>query len=159
MSTGTGGARTHSAPWDCVLSKEEEGECRAGARPASDQEYFEILCLCMLQAGLNWASIRKHWPKYREGFHGFRVEQLSRPAPDELLARPGVIRNARKVEAVIHNAREFEKISAEHGSFADFLETLKPLPEPEQVKSLTKRFKQVGPETADYFLHSVGFWE
>ena len=38
MSTAAGGARTHSAPWDCVLSKEEEGECRPGARPASDQQ-------------------------------------------------------------------------------------------------------------------------
>lgn len=150
-------AATHSAPWDCVLSKEEEGECRAGARPETDQGYFEILCLCMLQAGLNWASVRKHWPKYREGFHAFRIGTLSRSTPDELLARPGVIRNARKAEAVIHNAKEFEAVAREHGSFAAYLETLKPLPEPEQVKSLTKRFKQVGPETADYFLHSVGF--
>ena len=158
MSTVTEGGRAHSAPWDCVLSKEEEGECRAGARPASDREYFEILCLCMLQAGLNWASIRKHWPKYREGFHGFEIARLARSTPEELLARPGVIRNARKVEAVIHNAKEFETIAGGHGSFATFLETFKPLPETEQVKALTKRFKQVGPETADYFLHSVGFW-
>src|ERR1051325_7993089 len=123
MSTAAGGARTHSAPWDCVLSKEEEGECRAGARPESDQGYFEILCLCMLQAGLNWASIRKHWPKYREGFRGFDIGRLSRSTADELLARPGVIKNARKVEAVIHNAKELERIAAEHGSFAAFLET------------------------------------
>ncbi len=149
-------AATHSAPWDCVLSKEEEGECRAGARPGSDGEYFGILCLCMLQAGLNWASIRKHWPKYREGFRGFDIGELARSTPDELLARPGVIRNARKAEAVIHNAKEFESVAAEHGSFAALIETLKPLPEPEQVKALTRRFKQVGPETADYFLHSVG---
>ena len=149
---------THSAPWDCVLSKAEEGECRAGARPETDQDYFEILCLCMIQAGLNWASIRKHWPKYREGFRGFDIKKLSRSTADELLARPGVIKNTRKVEAVIHNAKEFERVSAERGSFAAFLETLKALPEPEQVKALTKRFKQVGPETADYFLHSVGFW-
>ena len=159
MSTAAGGARTHSAPWDCVLSKEEEGECRAGARPESDRGYFEILCLCMIQAGLNWASIRKHWPKYREGFLGFDIRQLSRSTADELLARPGVIRNARKVEAVIHNAKEFESIAAWHGSFPAFLETLKPLPGPAQVKALTRRFKQVGPETGDYFLHSVGFWE
>jgi DNA-3-methyladenine glycosylase I len=158
MAEGTGGARTHSAPWDCVLSKEEEGECQAGARPASDREHFEILCLCMLQAGLNWASVRKHWPKYREGFHGFRIGELAGTTPDELLARPGVIKNQRKAEAVIHNAKEFERIAGEHGSFAAFLETLKALPEPEQVKALTRRFKQVGPETADYFLHSVGFW-
>ena len=158
MSTATGGARTHSAPWDCILSKEEEGECRAGARPASDQGYFEILCLCMLQAGLNWASIRKHWPKYREGFYGFDLERLARATADELLARPGVIKNTRKVEAIINNAQEFARLAAERGSFAAFLDTLKPLPEAEQVKTLTKRFKQVGPETADYFLHSVGFW-
>lgn len=159
MSKGTGGGRTHSAPWDCVLSKEEEGECGAGSRPGTDQGYFEILCLCMLQAGLNWASIRKHWPKYRDGFQGFDIGELSRSTPEELLARPGVIRNVRKVEAVIHNAKEFGRVAAEHGSFAAFLETVKPLPEPEQVKALTARFKQVGPETADYFLHSVGFWE
>jgi len=157
MSKGTGGARTHSAPWDCVLSKEEEGECRAGARPETDQGYFEILCLCIMQAGLNWASIRKHWPKYREGFHGFRLGELSRATADELLARPGVIKNRRKVEAVAHNAREFEAIAGEHGSFEAFLATLRPLAEAEQVKALTRRFKQVGPETADYFLHSVGF--
>jgi DNA-3-methyladenine glycosylase I len=157
MSTVNEGGRAHSAPWDCVLSKEEEGECRAGARPASDQEHFEILCLCMIQAGLNWASIRKHWPKYREGFLGFRIEALARADVDELLARPGVIRNRRKVEAVVHNAREFQSIAAEHGSFAAYLETLKPLPEAEQLKTLIKRFKQVGPESSDYFLHSVGF--
>ena len=159
MSAGTGGGRAHSAPWDCVLAKEEEGECRAGARPESDQGYFEILCLCMLQAGLNWASVRKHWPKYREGFLGFRVGELARADADVLLERPGVIRNRRKVEAVVHNAREFETVAADHGSFDAFLSTLRPLPEAEQVKALTRRFKQVGPETGDYFLHSVGFWE
>jgi DNA-3-methyladenine glycosylase I len=140
-----------------VLSKEEEGECRAGGRPASDQEYFEILCLSLIQAGLNWASIRKYWPKYREGFRDFSIDELSRATAEELLARDGVIKNRRKVEAVIHNAREFEAIAAEHGSFDAFLATLKPLAEPERIKSLTKRFKQVGPEVADYFLHAVGF--
>jgi DNA-3-methyladenine glycosylase I len=159
MSTVNEGGRAHDAPWDCVLSKEEEGECRAGGRPASDQQHFEILCLCMIQAGLNWASIRKHWPKYREGFLGFRIEDLARADVEELLARPGVIKNRRKVEAVVHNAREFQTIAAGHGSFDAYLETLEPLPEADRLKALIKRFKQVGPESADYFLHSVGFAE
>lgn len=149
----------HRAPWECVLSKAEEGECLAGGRPASDQEYFEILCLCFIQAGLNWASIRKHWPKYREGFRGFRVGRLARSTAEELLARPGVIRNARKVEAVIHNAREFEAVARAYGSFEAYLDTLKPLPRAERLKALGRRFKQVGPESADYFLHSVGVAE
>ena len=159
MSTVNEGGRAHSAPWDCVLSKEDAGECLVGARPASDQEYFEILCLCFIQAGLNWASIRKHWPKYREGFLGFDIRRLARASAEELLARPGVIRNTRKIEAVIHNAREFEAVAREHGSFAAYLATLRPLAEAERVRALGKRFKQVGPESADYFLHSVGFDE
>lgn len=157
MLSGMG--NEHRAPWDCVLSKEEEGDCLAGGRPATDGEYFEILCLCFIQAGLNWASIRKHWPKYREGFHGFRIPELARASVDELLARPGVIRNTKKVEAVVHNAKEFESIAREHGSFAAYLNTLQALPEPEQLKALRQRFKQVGPESADYFLHSIGFRE
>src|SRR3954469_20133623 len=112
----------HRAPWDCVYAKDEDEGCEAGEAPGSDQGYFEVLSLCFIQAGLNWASIRKHWPKYREGFLGFRIEGLARSSPDELLARPGVIRNTRKVEAVIHNAREFEAIAREHGSFAAYLE-------------------------------------
>ena len=98
-------------------------------------------------------------PKYREGFLGFHIEELARSSPAELLARPGIIRNTRKIEAVIHNAREFETIAREQGSFTAYLETLKPLTEAERIKALGRRFKQVGPESADYFLHSVGFGE
>ena len=147
----------HSAPWDCVYAKDEGDDCRAGAEPATGQEYFEILCLCILQAGLNWSSVRKHWPRYREGFRGFRPERLARAQAAELLASPNVIRHPKKVEALVQNAREFLSIEEEHGSFPDFLETLRPLGARECLKALAKRFKHVGPETADYFLHAVGF--
>lgn len=147
----------HSAPWECVFAKEQEGVCRPGAAPASDQEYFEILCLCILQAGLNWGSIRKHWPKYKEGFLGFDLKRLSRASTEEVLESPGVIRNRRKVAAVVENAGEFQRIAREFGSFSGYLAGFAGLPEPERVKALTKRFRQVGPETADYFLHAVGF--
>jgi DNA-3-methyladenine glycosylase I len=147
----------HTAPWDCVYSKDEGDECGAGAEPATGEEYFEMLCLCILQAGLNWASVRKHWPRYREGFHGFRPERLARARAEEILESPNVIRHPKKVESVVHNAREFLAIEEEHGSFKNFLDTLRPLGERERLKALAKRFKHVGPETADYFLHSVGF--
>jgi len=147
----------HRAPWACVYAKDEDEGCEAGEAPASDQGYFEVLSLCLIQAGLNWASIRKHWPRYREGFLRFDIKKLSKADTDELLNRPGVIRNRRKAEALIHNAKEFRAIEKEFGSFSGFLETLRPLSEKQRVKALSKRFKQVGPETAEYFLHSVGF--
>src|ERR1051325_1908751 len=147
----------HRAPWDCVYAEGEDEGCEAGEAPGSDQGYFEVLSLCLIQAGLNWASIRKHWPRYREGFLGFRIGALARADAGELMERPGVIRNRRKIEALIHNAKEFRSIGREFGSFARFLETLRPLSDKERIKALSNRFKQVGPETADYFLHSVGF--
>lgn len=146
----------HRAPWDCVYSKDEGDDCRPGERPASDQGYFEVMCLALLQAGLNWASIRKHWPRYRRGFLGFDVGRLASARAEELMESPDVIRNARKVEAIIHNAREFQEIARAHGSFSAYLDTLRPLPERDRLKSLTRRFKQIGPEAGDYFLHAVG---
>lgn len=148
----------HQAPWDCVYAKENDSTCNPGVKPDSDREYFEILCLCLLQAGLNWNSIRKHWPKYKEGFCSFDIDRLAEAQASELLENPNVIKNGRKIEAIIYNAQQFQSIEKEYGSFAAYLETLKPQNEKEQLKSLSKRFKQVGAETADYFFHSIGFW-
>lgn len=147
----------HQAPWDCVFAKENDSACKPGKKPESDREYFEILCLCLLQAGLNWNSIRKHWERYKEGFYNFDVDRLVQAEVAEVLENPNVIKNGRKIEAIIYNAKQFREIEKEYGSFALYLETLMPLSEKEQLKLLSKRFKQVGPETADYFLHSTGF--
>lgn len=147
----------HRAPWDCVYSKDEGDDCQPGEAPASDRDYFEILCLCLLQAGLNWSSVRKHWPRYRTGFMDFDPERLAAASVERLLESPDVIRNGRKVTAIVHDAAETLAIRRDFGSFAAYLDALRALPESDARKALQKRFKGVGPETADYFLHAVGF--
>jgi DNA-3-methyladenine glycosylase I len=146
----------HRAPWGCIYAKEDKSCCRPGRRPRSDQTYFEILCLCLMQAGLNWGSIRKHWQKYKEGFYGFDIQRLSKAQPEQLLKDPCVIKNQKKVESVVRNAREFEKIKREYGSFSNFLKSLKKSEEEELPRALTKKFERIGPYSAEYFLHSVG---
>jgi len=152
-------ARKHQAPWECIYRKEEKNDCKPGKRPRSDQKYFEILCLCLLQAGLNWGSIRKHWQKYKEGFYGFDIRQLARAQTKELFKDPHVIKNRKKIEAIIYNAREFEKIKREYGSFSNLLKSFKKSEKEELPKALTKKFKHIGPYTTEYFLHSVGYEE
>jgi len=147
----------HQAPWDCIYAKEDKSICKPGKRPRSDQKYFEILCLCLLQAGLSWGSIRKHWQKYREGFYGFDIHRLSKAQARELLKDPHVIKNSKKVEAIIHNAKEFQRIQKEYGSFSNFLKALKQLRKEELFKFLMKQFKHIGTCTAEYYLHSVGY--
>ncbi|MGD2124470.1 MAG: DNA-3-methyladenine glycosylase I [Desulfobacteraceae bacterium] len=149
--------KQHRAPWDCVYAKEEENACRPGRKPESDQGYFEILCLCILQAGLNWGVIRRNWRKYHKGFCGFNIARLSRAEASLLLEEPNVLRNKSKVEAIIQNAREFKSIKKEYGSFAGFLKSLGDMTEEGLIELLTKRFRHVGNYTAAYYLHAVGY--
>ena len=148
----------HRAPWECVYAKEDRSTCKPGKKPKSDREYFEILCLCLLQAGLNWGSIRKHWPTYREGFDEFDLQRLSEAHVEVLLEAPQVIKNRKKVEAIIFNAQVFPRLKQGHGSCAGFLRSLKPLSDEDAIRVLRNQFKHVGTYTAEYYLHSVGYW-
>ena len=149
----------HRAPWGCIYSKEDISDCKHGKRPQSDQEYFEIFSLCILQTGLSWGSIRKNWGKHREGFYGFDINRLSKVTSNDLLKKPNVIKNKEKVEAIIYNAKEFQWIKKEYGSFYEFLRSLKEKTKEELVRLLMEQFKHVGEYTIEYYLHSVGYWK
>lgn len=148
----------HRAPWECSFAKEDTSKCIPGFPPKSDREYFEILCLCILQAGLSWKIVRKNWPKIRQGFFNFNFNKLSRMSVKELMERQGVYKNESKVEAIITNARRFQNIKRDFRSFSNFLKSLKELKNKGAIKQLTKLFQRVGEYTAEYYLHCVGYW-
>jgi len=148
--------KEHRAPWECTYAKEEKSECKPGRRPRSDREYFEILCLCILQAGLNWGTVRKNWQRYRKGFFEFNIERLAKTQSRKLMKQPNAIRNMKKIKDIIHNAKEFQKIKKEYGSFSNLLKSLEQVEDREISRFLMKRFKHVGQYTAEYYLHCVG---
>lgn len=150
--------REHTAPWECSLAKEEKSKCRPGSVPKSDRGYFEILSLCVLQAGLGWGMIRKNWKRYKRGFLNFDIKKLAKAEIDDLLKKKGIIKNRKKIMAILENAKEFEKIKIEHGSFSDFLSSLNEEDDDEIIAKLTQRFSHLGTYSAEYFLHSVGYW-
>lgn len=150
---------SHCAPWECTLEKEKKSQCVSGKSPKTDNGYFEILSLCVLQAGLGWAVIRKNWKKYKKGFLNFDINNLAEAELEKLLESPGIIRNRKKVLAIIQNAQEFRKIKREHGSFKNFLASLAEKDEKEAVLQLTLIFHHLGRYSAEYFLHSVGYFE
>ena len=147
----------HRSPWECFYAKEDKSNCKAGRKPKSDQEYFEILCLCILQAGLRWSLIRKNWEIYREGFYGFDINRLSNIQSSELIREPNVIKNIAKIEAIVYNAKKLQRINEEYGSFSNFLGSLEELSDNELLELLTEKFKHIGRYTAEYYLHSVGY--
>src|SRR6267142_1593859 len=86
----------------------------------SDPKHFEILVLSGAQAGLNWSLVLKKREGYRRAFDSFDPERFARYAEKQtrsLLADPQIIRNRRKIEAAVRNARAFLKIQEEFGGF------------------------------------------
>jgi len=89
-----------------------------------DQALFEMLVLEGAQAGLAWITILRKQTAYRRAFDGFDpavVAGYDAARVEALLADPGIVRNRRKVEAAILNARACLAVQAEFGSFDRYI--------------------------------------
>ncbi|MCC5911282.1 MAG: DNA-3-methyladenine glycosylase I [Clostridiaceae bacterium] len=89
-----------------------------------DHKHFEFLVLESAQAGLSWLTILKRRENYREAYDDFDVVKVAgydEAKAIELLNNPGIIRNRKKIEASINNAKRFIEIQREFGSFDTYL--------------------------------------
>jgi len=78
-------------------------------RPVRDEtRLFEKICLEAFQSGLSWDTILRKRPAFRAAFAGFEIEQVARFGDADvqrLLGDAGIVRNRRKIDATIANAR------------------------------------------------------
>jgi DNA-3-methyladenine glycosylase I len=89
-----------------------------------ERRHFEFLVLESAQAGLSWITILKRRDAYREAFCDFdpdAVAKLGAPDIERLLGESGIIRNRKKVESAIGNARAFLEVRREFGSFDSYI--------------------------------------
>ncbi|MCF4005775.1 DNA-3-methyladenine glycosylase I [Corynebacterium uropygiale] len=73
-----------------------------------EQGIFERICLEGFQSGLSWSTILRKRPAFREVCEGFdpeKVASFGEKTIAELLADERIIRNPRKIHAMIRNAR------------------------------------------------------
>ncbi len=125
-----------------------------------DNELFGRLILEINQAGLSWDIILKKQDSFRQAYDGFEIEKVATYSEEkilELMSDPGVIRNRRKIEATIHNAQKIIELSADHGSFLEWLNVQNCSTSHEWVKLFRRTFKFVGKEIVEEFLMSTGF--
>jgi len=125
-----------------------------------DSVLLERLVLEINQAGLSWETILKKREGFYQAFREFDVPTVAAFGPDDrerLLADAGIIRNRMKVDAAIHNAGIVMGMIDEHGSFANWLDSLHPLSREEWTKVFKKTFKFTGGEIVNEFLMSLGY--
>ncbi|SDK37256.1 DNA-3-methyladenine glycosylase I [Microbulbifer yueqingensis] len=98
---------------------------REWGRPLiDDRQLFEFLVLEGAQAGLSWITVLNKRENYRTAFDGFDPEKIARYDEQKievLLQDPGIIRNRRKVEGAVKNARAYLALRERGESLAGFL--------------------------------------
>lgn len=95
-----------------------------GVATRDDQRLFEMLVLECFQAGLSWECILNKREAFREAFEGFCLEAVcafDQAKIESLMQNAGIVRNRRKIEAAVTNARVFRSVQDEFGSFANYL--------------------------------------
>lgn len=90
----------------------------------SDRNLFEFLLLDGAQAGLSWKTILKRRNAYRKAFDRFNPEKIARYNKSDInriLKDEGIIRNRKKVESFVNNAKKFLDVKDEFGKFDDYI--------------------------------------
>ena len=135
---------------------------------------FERLCLEGFQVGLSWKLILQKRDALREAFHGFDPDVLARmDSIEHLLDDASLIRNRRKLQAVLTNAAATREMRETGTDLATFIWSYQPETTPaprtmEEVptqseesrrlaRDLKKRgFTFVGPVTMYALMESTG---
>ena len=121
---------------------------------------FERQSLEVFQAGLSWEIVLKKRPTTVTAFDGFNVDTVAAYGNREvarLLADPGIIRNRRKVAAIIENAQRLVALRESDGGFASWIEAHHPQAKDDWVKLFRETFVFMGGEIVGEFLMSIGY--
>ena len=73
---------------------------------------------------MSWITILKKREAFREAFDGFDPVVVAGYGPEKLeilMSNPGIVRNRRRIEASVQNAKVFLDIQKEFGSFDRYL--------------------------------------
>lgn len=126
-------------------------------KPTSLDDYLEVMSKAVFQSGMSWRVVDSKWPGTREAFYDFDVHKVAafnEHDLDELSKDTRVIRNYRKLAAIVSNAQKLIDLEKEHGSFQKYLRSQKDFDA--TLNMVRKDFKFMGPTGIYYFLYVVG---
>lgn len=135
------------------------GSMQQPGKPTTDTAYLEEMTKAVFRSGFSWQVVEDKWPNFKVAFNGFDVEQVAaydERDVDRLLADEGIVRNGRKIEATIHNARAMEAANQEFGSFQKYLRSMDELSYEAKAKDMKTRFSYLGKTGTYTFLWGVG---
>jgi DNA-3-methyladenine glycosylase I len=97
-----------------------------------ESELFERLTLEAFQSGLSWLTILRKRENFRHAFDGFDIEKVASYGQRDvarLLADEGIVRNRKKIDAAITNARAARELHAAGETLDELVWSFAPDPE------------------------------
>jgi len=128
-------------------------------RKVADDRYLSLLSLRVFRAGLKHSLVDAKWPAFEEAFLGFdprRLRAMSDEALEALMADKRLIRHWGKIKATRDNAAALCALIEECGSFGAYLADWPANDVVGLWHDLSKRFKQLGGNSAPVFLRMAG---
>lgn len=89
-----------------------------------DQKQFEYLMLEVMQCGLRWDLIINKRAIFNKCFDNCDYDKIATYTETDvnrIMNTPGMIKSLRKIVAIINNAKCFQKVRKEYGSFCNYL--------------------------------------
>ena len=115
-----------------------------------ESELFERLVLEAFQSGLSWLTILRKRENFRRAFDAFDIEKVAaydKTDVDRLLSDEGIVRNRKKVEAAIANARAARELPAAGESLDELIWSFAPDPQTRPAPSAREDIPAVTPES------------
>ena len=126
-------------------------------QPTSLGDYLEVMTKAVFQSGISWKVVEAKWPGIKEAFKDFDAEVVagfSEPELEALTQDTRVIRNRRKLEAIVSNAQRMIELDEQHGGFQRYLRSHGDFPS--TIQDIRKQFKFMGDTGTYFFLYVVG---
>ena len=114
--------RCFGSPDDPLMMSYHDNEW--GVPVHDDRKQFEFLCLESMQSGLSWKTILDKRENFRIAFSNFdpvKVSAYTEADIERLMSDAGIVRNRRKIEAIVNNAHRFLEVQKEFGSFDRYI--------------------------------------
>lgn len=94
-----------------------------GTPKRDDRALFALLSLELMQSGLSWSTILHKRAAISQAFNNFDVTRVAAMHSDveSLMHNPGIIRNRRKIQAIIANAQAIQRIEDAGMTFAHYI--------------------------------------
>jgi DNA-3-methyladenine glycosylase I len=115
-----------------------------------ERELFERITLEGFQSGLSWLTILRKRENFRRAFDGFDVEKVAgygKREIERLLSDAGIVRNRKKIEAAITNAKAARELHAAGETLDDLIWSYAPDPDSRPAPETLADLESITPES------------